>query len=146
MWCLLLMFLYTWFMEKLFCSNSSLVTEPWGAELVFFGWSQHRSPSLSVFSEKNLRPYVSYNSHISIDLTPIAFLLWWNGLTGTHTGRCYMEALQPHVWERNAEAFGGSFESAGSNQVLQVNSGKQPGKSEVLVIFFCYPGMWQLLL
>lgn len=48
------MFLYTWFMEKLFCSNSSLVTEPWGAELVCFGWSQHRSPSLSVFSEKKI--------------------------------------------------------------------------------------------
>lgn len=68
MWCLLLMFLYTWFVEKLVCSDRSVVTEPWGTELVFFGWDPAQVTQSFCFVWKTLFPYVSYNPHISIDL------------------------------------------------------------------------------
>lgn len=68
MWCLLLMFLYTWFMGKLVYSDRSVLTELWGTELVFFGWDSAQVTQFFCLILKTLFPYASYDSHISSGL------------------------------------------------------------------------------
>lgn len=142
MWCLLLMFLYTWFMGKLVYSDRSVLTELWGTELVFFGWDSAQVTQFFCLILKNsiplcfLRfPHLQW-PHCSLPSsrgeTVWLSHAWADAMWRDHSLLC---GHKTHRLSKDPTFIWTSL--LWTNQMLQINTRKQTGKLKVLAIYFC---------